>query len=181
MRYLVLFLHVVLLYSVCHCCHLSRTGEICRSTPNCGSGLECVNGRCTIRCLKLGTVCNGDTWACCKGKKCQPVVGSKLSMCLTEEKCSNDSSCPAGLKCLVELQKCGVCKSDFETGCTDNSQCCSNHCRYSIFGRPRFCVTLTRPNCLPNLSLCNSNEECCRGFCSSEYRVPHLSHAGICL
>jgi len=112
-------------------------GGHCGSDADCMSFESCQNGRCTL-CTKEGAVCRTEflAWPCCDGSTCEYIPGLNTTMCVPRQnKCQTDSDCIGGLRCVVRLGKCGICR-DFGEKCTlpyDSLECCSGYCKTSYY------------------------------------------------
>jgi hypothetical protein len=105
--------------------------------------LQCIGEQC-ITCYPENSVCGGDNQFfnkidCCAGTTCRPIPGLVNHHCRPNNNdCKSDSDCDtdhSGLRCLLRLDKCGLCKEDGEL-CElihDTYECCSNFCDISLF------------------------------------------------
>jgi len=134
---------------------------------------------------------------CCDGTTCELIPGSDTARCVPRQnKCQSDSDCVGGLRCVVRLNKCGICGS-IDTLCTHNSNCCSNICFENKcatsrpqWARNRYFNGSSRKNCAPYLkTTCPEGEQCAYNFktypepnyeCVICESVQHSAHFYVC-
>jgi len=96
-----------------------------------------INNEC-VSCGKLTTSCDNTTWPCCAGTTCEPIPGLQVSKCVqNQNKCTSNSDCAVGFKCLLRLGKCGICREDggfCESPYHEGDECCSGYCNISQYG-----------------------------------------------
>lgn len=116
---------------------ISSCQRHCQTEKDCDGWLACENNVCT-KCGKIGTACgSGLTYPCCDKSRCMPIAGGNFSQCLPDHfsgDCASDADCAYGLKCLLRIGKCGICKytgSQCSPGMEQLDQgleCCSGYC-----------------------------------------------------
>lgn len=169
MRYeiFLLFLQVIL-FSLSSCHH---TGDTCQKDSDCDYWLTCVNNVCDA-CRKVGTRCEpgatGFLTECCQGSTCEAIPGlNGTSQCRpNKNKCLSNRECSDGLKCLMRLGKCGMCRENGEK-CSlpyDDLECCSSYCKITENSVTGTCSDPRISN-IPctgfNLS-CETDSDCCK-------------------
>lgn len=141
MKCVVFVLQVVLLYNYVYNYVYASAGDRCFSDADCDPWLGCENNVCSW-CKKETVVCNvndtGILSKCCDGTTCESIPGLNLNWCApNENKCTADTDCSHGLKCILRLGKCGVCLSDGEK-CSlpyDTLECCNSWCAINNNGQ----------------------------------------------
>jgi hypothetical protein len=76
-----------------------KYNEACTETMACGTGLECVGGQCSMKCMSIA--------------QCQSL--SKAGTCTSSgycyDECQDKINCPNGLDCVMAGQAQGTCRS----------------------------------------------------------------------
>lgn len=185
-------IHVFSILLLFCCVNGQNKGSPCQDDSDCNSWLACVNNICT-GCGKIGTTCSPSMSPCCEGSYCLHIEAGNFSQCVPNNEtgnCVTDADCSRGLKCVIRLNKCGICKNDNEP-CSmpyDDVECCSNFCDLSIFPE-RYGVGLCKRvtlnscttsrdcqsnfdcrskrcvKCQRNNSFCRVDSDCCSGKC----------------
>ncbi len=131
-----------------------RMDEISRI---CGEGLRlCPNGECMANCCNFNGIC--EDWELCDS--CTDCSGSQRCCKDLSQPCFSDADCCSGLVC-------GFANKCIAKGSSD-TDFLSSEVDIIKIEVPNNVSNLTLPtSCKAYGSLCNSDEECCKGLCEN--------------
>ncbi|MEZ4389578.1 MAG: hypothetical protein R3A48_00670 [Polyangiales bacterium] len=173
LRYVAVF---ALLASIAGCTSPAPSGGQCSFNADCASGLICAANYCVMPCGAGGT--------CPSGMRCEPVVGTALTVCAptTEEpRCVYASDCPGSLVCNRDGRCRPECVEDYDCRVINPfTTCVEGACELRCAAGTANCDGLVRNGCEVDTRTDGAHCGACGTVCRAGANQSSRCAAGAC-